>query len=61
MNQVFFHIIWMAVCVYLGPGVYADFTLTHATYLNIVTDQIRPFMAMVFPNCSGLFQQDDAP
>ena len=31
------------------------------TYLNIVTDQVHPFMVTVFPDGSGLFQQDNAP
>ncbi|MCI4389452.1 hypothetical protein PGIGA_G00098170 [Pangasianodon gigas] len=29
--------------------------------LNFVADQVHLFMAMVFPNGSGLFQQDNAP
>ena len=45
----------------LGPGIHVDVTLTRTTYLNIVADQVHPFMAMVFPDGSGLFQQDNAP
>ena len=41
-----------------GPGIDVDVTLTPNTYLNIVADQVHPFMAKVFPDGSGLFQQD---
>ena len=41
----------------LGPGIYVDVNLTCASY----SDQVRPFMAMVFSNGSGFFQQDSAP
>jgi len=34
---------------------------SRATYLNIVADQVYPFMTMVFPGGSALFQQDNAP
>lgn len=27
-----------------------DVTLTHTNLLNIVAEQVQPFMAMVFPN-----------
>ncbi|MCI4377385.1 hypothetical protein PGIGA_G00202980 [Pangasianodon gigas] len=45
----------------LGPGIYVSATLTRTTYLNIVADQVHPFMATVFPNGSGLLQQDNVP
>lgn len=45
----------------LGPGIHADVTFTHTTYLNIVADHVLPFMAMVFPNAFGLFHQDKVP
>ena len=35
--------------------------MTRVTYLNIVADQVHPFMTMVFPDGSSLFQQDNAP
>ncbi|MCJ8732198.1 hypothetical protein PDJAM_G00208470 [Pangasius djambal] len=44
----------------MGPGIHVDVILTRTTYLNIVADQVHPFMATVFPNGSGLFQQDNA-
>ncbi|KAK1788420.1 hypothetical protein P4O66_016854, partial [Electrophorus voltai] len=44
-----------------GLGIHLDVTLTRTTYLNIIIDQVHPFTAMVFPNDSGLFQQDNAP
>ena len=34
--------------------------MTCATYLNIVADQVHPFMVMVFLDGSGLFQQGNA-
>lgn len=40
----------------LGPEVHVD--LACITYLNIDAHQVQPFMETVFPNHSGLFQQD---
>ena len=37
-----------------------DVSLTNTTYLNTAADQV-PFIAMIFPDSSGLFQQDIAP
>ena len=37
-----------------------DNTLTHTTYLSIVTNHVLPFMETVFPDGCGLFQQDYA-
>ncbi|MCI4395292.1 hypothetical protein PGIGA_G00178730 [Pangasianodon gigas] len=45
----------------LGSGIHVDVTLTCTTYLNIVADQVYPFMVTEFPNGSGLFHQDNAP
>ena len=45
----------------LGPAIYVGVNLTRVTSLNIVADQVHPFMAMVFPDGSDLFQQDNAP
>ena len=39
-----------------GNGIHADLTLTHTTYLNIVSDQVRTFMTVVFFDGSGLVQ-----
>ena len=33
----------------LGPGIHVDVNLTCATYLNMVVDQVHPFMAWVTP------------
>ncbi|KAF7654794.1 hypothetical protein LDENG_00064660, partial [Lucifuga dentata] len=44
----------------LGSCIYVDVTLTCTTYLNIVANQVHTFMAMVFPDGSGLFQRDNA-
>ncbi len=38
-----------------------DVNLTSATYLKIVSNHVHPFMAMVFPDGNGLFQQNNAP
>ncbi|MCJ8745752.1 hypothetical protein PDJAM_G00133960 [Pangasius djambal] len=40
----------------LGPGLHVDVTLARTTHLNIVADQVHPYMVTVFPNGSGLFQ-----
>ncbi|GBM15568.1 hypothetical protein AVEN_95220-1 [Araneus ventricosus] len=32
-----------------------------ANYLNIVADQLHPYMAFVFPTANRIFQQDNAP
>lgn len=41
-------------------GIQVDVNLRLTTYLNIVADQVQPFMATVFPNSSDLYQQDNA-
>ena len=46
---------------FLKASINVDVNLTRVTYLNIVADQAHPFMAMLFPDGSGLFQQDNAP
>ena len=54
--------LWAMFCwETLSPDIHVDVTLTRNTYLNIVSDQVYPFMAKVFPDGSGLFQQDNAP
>ncbi|MCJ8733570.1 hypothetical protein PDJAM_G00225080 [Pangasius djambal] len=45
----------------LGPGIHVDVTLTHSTYLNIVADQVHPFMATVFPNGTPRARADHKP
>ena len=48
--------LWAMFCwETLGPAIRVDINLTRVTYLNIVVHQIHPFMAMVFPDGSGLF------
>lgn len=45
---------WATFCwKTLGPAIDVVVTLTHATYLNIVADQVYPFLATVFPDGSG--------
>lgn len=52
--------LWAIFCwESLGPAIHVDINLTRATYLNIVEDQVHPFMTMMFPDI--LFQQDNAP
>ena len=43
----------------LSPSIHADATVTHTAYLKIVAEHIHTFTAMVFPDGSGLFQQDN--
>lgn len=42
-----------------GLGFHVDVTLICAPYLNITADQVHTFMAIVYPNSSGLYQQDN--
>ena len=54
--------LWAMFCwETLGPAIHVDVNLIRVTSLNIVADQVHPFMAMVFSDGSGLFQQDNAP
>ena len=40
--------LWAMFCwETLGPAIHVDVNLTRVTYLNIVADQVHPFMAMV--------------
>lgn len=39
----------------LGSGIHMAVTLTKNTCINIVVDQVNPFMAMVFPYGSDIF------
>ncbi|GBL94520.1 Transposable element Tc1 transposase [Araneus ventricosus] len=45
----------------LGPVVVVEHTMKGANYLNIIADQLHPYMAFVFPTGNGIFQQDNAP
>ncbi|GBM89130.1 hypothetical protein AVEN_153753-1 [Araneus ventricosus] len=45
----------------LGPVVVVEQTMKAANYLNIIADQLHPYMAFVFPTGNGIFQQDNAP
>lgn len=44
-----------------GPGIHVDVTLTSTAYLKTIAHHLHPFMAMVYPDDSGLFQQANAP
>ena len=51
-------LLWAKFCwETLGPDVYVDVNLTHATYLNILVGKVYPFFAMVLPDGTGPFQQ----
>ncbi|GBM29530.1 hypothetical protein AVEN_212249-1 [Araneus ventricosus] len=45
----------------LGAVVVVEQTMNAANYLNIIADQLHPYMAFVFPTGNGIFQQDNAP
>ncbi|GBN25451.1 Transposable element Tcb1 transposase [Araneus ventricosus] len=45
----------------LGPVVMVEQTMKAANYLNIIADQLHPYMAFVFPTGNGIFQQFNAP
>ncbi|GBL76575.1 hypothetical protein AVEN_274111-1 [Araneus ventricosus] len=44
----------------LGPVDVVEQTMKAAKYLNIIADQLHPYMAFVFPTGNGIFQQDNA-
>ncbi|GBO35378.1 Transposable element Tc1 transposase [Araneus ventricosus] len=44
----------------LGPIVVVEQTMKAANYLNIIADQLHPYMAFVFPTENGIFQQDNS-
>ncbi|GBM81977.1 Transposable element Tcb2 transposase [Araneus ventricosus] len=45
----------------LGPVVAVEQTMKAVNYLNIIADQLHPYVAFVFPTGSRFFQQDNAP
>ncbi|GBM97547.1 hypothetical protein AVEN_246226-1 [Araneus ventricosus] len=45
----------------LRPVVVVEKTMEAANYLNIIADQLHPYMAFLFPTGNGIFQQDNAP
>ncbi|KAF3698668.1 Transposable element Tc1 transposase [Channa argus] len=54
--------LWAIFCwETIGPCIHVDTTLPRTTYLNTVADQVHTFMAKLFPDGSGLFQQDNVP
>uniref|UniRef100_A0A8P4K6M0 Transposable element Tc1 transposase n=1 Tax=Dicentrarchus labrax TaxID=13489 RepID=A0A8P4K6M0_DICLA len=53
--------LWAMFCwETLGPAIHVD-ALTCTTYLSTVADHVHSFMETVFPDGSGLFQQDNVP
>uniref|UniRef100_A0A671YBG6 Tc1-like transposase DDE domain-containing protein n=1 Tax=Sparus aurata TaxID=8175 RepID=A0A671YBG6_SPAAU len=54
--------LWAMFCwETLGPAIHLDVALTSTTYLNILADQVHPFIQTVFPDGSGFFQRDSTP
>ncbi|GBM07172.1 Transposable element Tc1 transposase [Araneus ventricosus] len=45
----------------LGSVVVVEQTMKAANYLNIIANQLHPYMAFVFPTGNGIFHQDSAP
>ena len=45
----------------MGPVELVQGTMTAETYRTLVADHVHPFMTTMFPNGSGIFQQDNAP
>lgn len=45
----------------LGPLISVETSLNSTEYLRIVADHVHPFMAVMFPDGDGYFQQDNAP
>ncbi|GFU07404.1 transposable element Tc1 transposase [Trichonephila clavipes] len=46
---------------FLGPVVMVEQTMNTTGYLNIIVDQLYPYMTSVSPAGNGMFQQDNAP
>ena len=44
----------------LGSVVVVEQNLKATEYMNIIPDQLHPYIASVFANGNGMFQQDDA-
>jgi len=54
--------VWgMFSCLTLGSLVPIGHRLNAMAYLSIVSDQVHPFMATMYPSSDGYFQQDNAP
>ncbi|GFV52135.1 transposase domain containing protein [Trichonephila clavipes] len=47
--------------VLLRPVVVVEQTMNATGYLNIIADQLHPYMTSVSPAGNGMFQQDNAP
>ncbi|GBN66476.1 Transposable element Tc1 transposase [Araneus ventricosus] len=47
--------------VALRPVIVVEQTMIAANYLNIIADQLHPYVVFVFPTGNGIFQQDNAP
>ena len=54
--------LWAIFCwETLDPAIHVDVTFSGATYVSIVADHLWPFMEMVFPDGSGIYQQNNSP
>ena len=45
----------------LGPSIKVEQRLNSTGYLNIIANQVHPFMAAVYASVNGFLQQDNAP
>ncbi|GFW12286.1 transposable element Tcb2 transposase [Trichonephila clavipes] len=45
----------------LGPVVVVELTMNASAYLNIIAYQLHPYIASVFPDGNGMFQEDNPP
>ena len=52
---------WKFPWASLGPAVEVEQTLNATENLYIITYQLHPYTASVFPNRNGMLQKDNAP
>lgn len=50
----------MFCCEILNSGIHVDIALACTTYLNIVLDQVHPFIETIYHDGGDLIQQDNA-
>ncbi|GFW48067.1 transposable element Tc1 transposase [Trichonephila clavipes] len=54
--------LWGTFCwASLGPVVVVEQAMNATWHLNIIADQLYPYMASLFPAGNGMFQQNNAP
>ena len=53
---------WGVFCWHtIGPLIKVEQRLNATGYLNIIANQVHPFMAAVYPSMNGFLQQDNSP